>query len=138
MSYFWYIYVCMYVCMYVCVCIYIYDSNGEMVVQFTRGWSRADLRLEYQFWGHLIWAPKFKKGRKRKTFEEEKVNVLHKNKKTAISNSFYSFYFSPSTWHNSTYAQIRALDQPLILQDQSSWFHMEIMLSSISLVSNTN
>ena len=41
----------------------------------TRGWSRADLRLVYRFWGHLIWASKFKKARKRK------INVLHKNEK---------------------------------------------------------
>ena len=40
-----------------------------------KGWSRADLRSVYQFWGHLIWASKFKKSRKRKT------NVLNKNKK---------------------------------------------------------
>ena len=40
-----------------------------------RGSSRTDLRLVYQFCGHLIWAPKFKKVRKKKT------NFLHKNTK---------------------------------------------------------
>ena len=41
--------------------------------------SRAALRLVHWFWSHLIWAPKLKKGRKRKT------NILHKT--TAICNS---------------------------------------------------
>ena len=36
--------------------------------------SRVDLRSVWQFLGHLIWAPKFSKGRKRKT------TLLHKNK----------------------------------------------------------
>ena len=40
-----------------------------------RDCSRADLRSVYRFWGHLIWTPKFKKGRKRKT------NIFLKNKK---------------------------------------------------------
>ena len=103
------------------------------------GWSRANLRLLYQFWGHLIWAPKFKKGRKRKT------NTLHKNKKllaVTLSSKFNieskhintvnwtkSYHSTlkilplaanygdtsdwPLTLHNSTNAQIRALDQSL-------------------------
>ena len=37
--------------------------------------SRPDLRLLYQFWGYLIWIPKFKKGRKRK------ANIFLTNKK---------------------------------------------------------
>ena len=49
---------------------------------YTRGWSRADLTLVDQFLGHLIWPPKFKKGRKRKT------SVLHKN------NLLYATLFS--------------------------------------------
>ena len=40
-----------------------------------RGWPRGDLRLIYRFWEYLIWTPKFKIGRKRKT------NVLNKNRK---------------------------------------------------------
>ena len=44
------------------------------IVPFRR-WSRADWWLVYRFWGHLIWAPEFKKRRKRIT------NVLRKNKK---------------------------------------------------------
>ena len=46
-----------------------------------KGWSRADLRLVYRFWGHLIWSPKFKKGRK------IKHKVLHKNKKLPFCNN---------------------------------------------------
>ena len=44
-------------------------------VKKNRGLSSPDLRSVYRFWGHLIWAPKFKEGRKRKS------NVLQKNKK---------------------------------------------------------
>ena len=47
----------------------------------TRGLSRADLSL-YRFLGDLIWAPKFKKGRKRKT------NVLDKIKKLPFVTLF--------------------------------------------------
>ena len=39
------------------------------------GLSRVCLRSVDWFWGHLIWASKFKKGRKRET------NVLYRNKK---------------------------------------------------------
>ena len=45
-----------------------------MPVYVARDWSTTDSRL-HRFWGHLIWAPKFNKGIKRKT------NVLHENKK---------------------------------------------------------
>ena len=41
----------------------------------SQGRSRADLRSVYWFWGHLIWEPKFKKVRKKKT------NFLYDNKK---------------------------------------------------------
>ena len=44
-------------------------------IPFVSGWSRTGLRSIYQFWGHLTWAPIFKKGGKRKT------KVLHKIKK---------------------------------------------------------
>ena len=47
-----------------------------------KDWSRADLSSVYQFWGHLILAPKFKKGRKRKT------NALYKNKKLPSATLF--------------------------------------------------
>ena len=52
-----------------------------------RGWGRrADLSSAYQFWGHLIWAPKFKKGRKIKTLfsklniESEHISSLNGTK----------------------------------------------------------
>ena len=47
-----------------------------------RGLSRADLRSVYRFWGHLIWVPKFKKGKKRK------ATFLHKNKKQQSATLF--------------------------------------------------
>ena len=63
----------------------IFVVNTEIYWQNTKGvrvWSRGILRSIYRFWEHLIWMPKFKKGRKRKT------NISIKNEKTAISNSF--------------------------------------------------
>ena len=52
-----------------------------------KGWSRADLRLVYRFWGHLIWSPKFKKGRK------IKHKVLYKNKKLpSVTTQFQSWF----------------------------------------------
>ena len=41
----------------------------------SKGCSTADLRSVFGFWGHLIWVPKFKKGRGGKS------DVLHENKK---------------------------------------------------------
>ena len=54
---------------------YVFGGNNDFKLSIVNGWSRADLKSAYQFWGHLIWAPKFKKVRKRKT------NFFHKNKK---------------------------------------------------------
>ena len=42
-----------------------------------RGWSRADLRLVYRFWGHLIWVPKFKKVKKEKLTFCRKIKNFH-------------------------------------------------------------
>ena len=63
--------------------LYIRSFLKENVRSFQKlkqvmGWSRADLKSAYWFWGHLIWASKFRKGRKRKT------NFVHKNKKTRL------------------------------------------------------
>ena len=138
-----------------------------VIIYYITGWSRADLRFVYQFWGHLIWVPIFNEGRKRKT------NILHKNEKlfsvilfsrlsikskhintvNRTKNYHITLIFScfdqyldkksrnklcwvvnkaarsarilplsanhgdtlgqPLTWHNSTNAQMKALDQPL-------------------------
>ena len=58
------------------------NSQQLEIVNYCRGWSRADLRLVYRFWGHLIWAPKFMEGRKRKT------KVLQRNRKLSPVNLF--------------------------------------------------
>ena len=44
----------------------------------------------------------------------------------------------PLTLHSYIDSCIRALDQPLILQEHSLWFHMKIVVSSISSYSDTN
>ena len=44
----------------------------------------------------------------------------------------------PLTLHSYINSRIRALDQPLIVQEHSPWFHMEIVVSSISSYSHTN
>ena len=121
------------------------------------------MRQLYRFWGYLIWVPKFKKGRKRKSnflheieklpsltlfsklnIESELINAVNRTKNYHITLVFPCFrqYFNkkvgtscpelktilkilplganhigaldwPTTWHNSTDAQIRGLDQPL-------------------------
>ena len=74
----------MYICMYIYIYIYL---GGEMVVRFPCSAQNLllnfSLRLIYQFWEHLIWAPKFKEGRKRET------NVFYRNKKL-YSVTFFS------------------------------------------------
>ena len=46
-----------------------------------RGRRKVDLWSICQFWGHLIWVPKFKKNRKRKS-------VLYKNEKLPSATRF--------------------------------------------------
>ena len=49
------------------------------------------MRSVYRFRGHLIWAPKFKKGRKRKTI------FLHKNKKVSSVTLFNKLMLNQNT-----------------------------------------
>ena len=67
------------------ICISVPLKQSWKIKMDARGWSRADLRLVYWFWEHLIWSPKFKKARTRKT------NVLHKNKKLPSLTLFSQF-----------------------------------------------
>ena len=60
-----------------------------------RGWSRADLRSVYWFWGHLIWVPKFKNGKKRK------AKILHKNKKLQSLTFFSKLKTHFQNWFNT-------------------------------------
>ena len=122
--------------------IVLYGYTGGALWKH-KGWSRADLRSAYRFWGHLIWSLKFKRGRK------IKHTVLHKNNKlpfvttqfqnwvntvmrTNDSKKTFSEHLEalileiftlcanhrgasgwPLTCYNFTIAQIRALDQSL-------------------------
>ena len=74
-----------------------------------RGWSRADLKSVYRFWGHLIWTPKFKKGRKRKT------NIFLKNKKllSPTLSSKLNIELEHINTANGTKNDHSTLDQPL-------------------------
>ena len=53
-----------------------YYKNSNYLILYTHaktGLSRGDLRFLYQFLGHLILAPKFKKGRKRNLKKKKKI-----------------------------------------------------------------
>ena len=156
-------------------------TSVDLALYHSRGWSRADLRLVYQFWGHLIWAPKFNKVRKKKTnflhkneklpcatlfsklnIESEHINIANRTKKLSEYSNCLCFHQCldkkvgtgcpelptilkilplianhggtwgwPSTWHNSTNAQIRALDQPL--HSLNKLFHIPQVSLHVSL-----
>ena len=97
-----------------------------VITHHISGWPRADLRLVYQFWGHLIWVPKFKEGRKRET------NVLHKNEKLP-SVILFSRLSIKSKLHINTVNRTKIYHVTLIFSCFHQYFDKKVGTSCVEL-----
>ena len=80
--------------------------------------------LVYQFLGHLIWGPKFKKGRKRK------INVLYKYKKLGSVNLYSKLNIQPE--------HIKAVNRTKKLSQYNNFFMVPTILLATMVAPQVN